>query len=142
EPNELVVETRPEEARHNDSANHQNAAHGRRALFHTLQFSQAVDFRRSSDRLFDFQCLQLCDYEISKNQRGQKCGDRRSNSPEGNVKKNVEPDELPTQVMEVVHHGELPSCRILIAESLDYFLRARDATAFDQYEISRLGNFA
>ena len=66
-----------------------------------------MDFRRSSDRLFDFQCSELLDNEISKNQGGQKCGDRRSNSPEGDVKKNIEPDELPTQVMEVVHHGEV-----------------------------------
>jgi hypothetical protein len=57
--------------------------------------------------LFDFQCPQLCDNEISKNQGGQKCGDRRSNGPEGDVKKNIEPDEVPAQVMEVVHHGEV-----------------------------------
>ena len=37
----------------------------------------------------------------------QKCSDRRSNGPEGDVKKNVEPDEVATQVMEVVHHGEV-----------------------------------
>jgi hypothetical protein len=30
----------------------------------------------------------------------------------------------------------------LIAEFLDYFLRASGATAFDQNEIPRLGNFA
>jgi hypothetical protein len=57
--------------------------------------------------LFDFQCPQLCDNEISKHQGGQECGDRRSNGPEGDVKKNVEPDEVATQVMEVVHHGEV-----------------------------------
>ena len=107
EPDELVVETRPEDAGHNDGANHQHAAHRRCALLHPLQFGEAVDFRRSSNRLFDFQCPQLCDNEISKNQRGQKCSDRRSNGPEGDVEKNIEPDELPTQVMEVVHHGEV-----------------------------------
>jgi hypothetical protein len=72
-----------------------------------LQFGQPVDFRRSSNRLFDFQCPQLCDNEISKNQRGQKCGDRRSNGPEGDVKENVEANEVATQMMEVVHHGEV-----------------------------------
>ena len=66
-----------------------------------------MDFRRSSNRLFDLQCSQLCDDEISKNEGGQKRGDRRGNGPEGDVKKDVEPDELAAQVMEVVHHGEV-----------------------------------
>jgi hypothetical protein len=57
--------------------------------------------------LFNFKCSQLCNDEIAKNQGGQKGRDRSSNGPEGDVKKNVEPDELPTQVMEVVHHGEI-----------------------------------
>jgi hypothetical protein len=72
-----------------------------------LQFGKSVDLRRSSNRLFDFQCLQLCDNEIAKNQGGQEGGNRRSDGSEGNVKKNVEPDEVATQVMEVVHHGEV-----------------------------------
>jgi hypothetical protein len=66
-----------------------------------------VNFRRSSNRLFGSQCPQLCDDEISKNEGGQKRRNRRSNGPEGDVKKNVEPNELPAQVMEVVHHGEV-----------------------------------
>jgi hypothetical protein len=57
--------------------------------------------------LFDFQCPQLCDNEIAKNQGGQKGGDRSSNGTKGDVKKNIEPDELPAQMMEVVHHGEV-----------------------------------
>jgi hypothetical protein len=56
--------------------------------------------------LFDLQCPQPFDDKISKNQRGQKCSDRGGNGSERYVQKNVEPDELPTQVMEVVHHGE------------------------------------
>src|SRR6266513_2065919 len=107
EPDELIVETRPKDARNNYGANNQHAAHRRRALLHALQFGEAVDFRRSSNRLFDFQCSQLFDDEISKNQGGQKSSDRRSNGPESDVKKNVEADELSTQVMEVVHHGEI-----------------------------------
>jgi hypothetical protein len=66
-----------------------------------------VDFRRSSNRLFDFECPELCYNEISKNQSGQKCGDRGSNGLEGDVKENIEPDKVATQVMEVVHHGEV-----------------------------------
>ena len=54
---------------------------------------------------------------------GQKCGDRSGNGSEGDVKKNVEPDEVATQVMEV-KVGEL---RILTTKLLDYFLRARGA---------------
>ena len=95
EPDEPVVETRPEDARHKDGADHQHATHGRCALFTALQFGKAVDFRRSANRLSDFQCpISFANDEISKNQRGQECGDRRSNGPEGDVKKNVEPDEL------------------------------------------------
>jgi hypothetical protein len=72
-----------------------------------MQLGEPVNFLRSANRLSHFQRTQLCDDEVSKHQGEQKSGDRRRNGSESDVKENVEPDELPTQVMEIVHHGEM-----------------------------------
>ena len=95
-------------------ANHQHATHRGCALLHTLEFGKSVDFRRSSNRLFNFQCPELCDNEVSKRKGQQKSGDRRGYGSKSDVKKNIEPDEPPAQVMEVVHHEEMTKveCRI------------------------------
>src|SRR6266480_4431138 len=66
-----------------------------------------MNFRRSANRLPQFQRDQYSNYEVSKNQREQERRHRRGNSSERDIKENVEADEPIAQVMEKVHHGEL-----------------------------------
>ncbi len=121
EPDELIVETRPEDARDNDGADHQHAAHGRRALF--TPCSSASRWTSAAPRIGcpTFSAIRFSIMKFPKISVSQKRGDRRSNGAEGDIKKNVEPDELLTQVMEVVHHGEVTNAELLTAELLDHF---------------------
>src|SRR5262249_39911000 len=114
EPHEFVVETRPKDARHKHGANHQHAAHRRCALLDAMKLRKPVNFLRSANRLSHFQRTQLCDNEVSKRERQQKSGDCRRYGSKSDVKENIEPDELPAQVMEVVHHEEMTKfeCRM------------------------------
>ena len=142
QPNEAVIEARPDETGHKDRADNQHATHGGRSLFTTMQFSEAVNFRRSANRLSQFQRDQSSNNKVSKNQREQERRHRGGNGSERDIKKNVEPDEPIAQVMEIVHHGELAIADCEIAECFNHLLCARQATALDQHEIAGRSKFS
>src|SRR5439155_1069997 len=107
QPNEAVIKARPDKTGHKDGANNQHATHGGRSLLAAVQFGEAVNLGRSTNRLSQFQRDQDSNNEVSKDQREQECRHCRGNGPERDIKENIEPDEPIAQVMEEVHHGEL-----------------------------------
>ena len=68
-------------------------------------------------------------------------GDGGGDGAKGDVKENVEADELIAQPMEVIHHDANAHRRLTIAEFFDDLLGSRRAAAFDQNEIAGRGDF-
>jgi len=103
-----------------------------------------MNFRRSANRLSQFQRDQSSNNEVSKHQREQERRHCGGNGSEGDIKENVEPDEPIAQVMEEVHHGELATmdCGLRIAERFNHLLCARQATALDENQVAGRGEFA
>jgi hypothetical protein len=72
-----------------------------------MKLGKAMNFCRAANRLPKLQCSQFSDDEIPKDERDEKSRYRRGDGSECDVKENVEPNELITQPMKVVHHGEV-----------------------------------
>ena len=68
EPDEAVIRSRPERHSKEHRADHEHAAHRRRALFAAVQFGQPMHFVRRADRLADLQRDQFADDEIAEEQ--------------------------------------------------------------------------
>src|SRR5205085_7465768 len=104
EPDEAVVGTRPEKTGNEDRSDNQDAAHGRRSLFSTVQFRETMDLRRLANRLAKLERSQNSDHEVSKQKREKKRRDRTRDGAKRDIKENVEAADLVAEEVKIIKH--------------------------------------